>query len=323
MAQVAPGKMLAMCESGVPLNPDLMAKSGPKWLYNLQWFEGEVEWDRKVLGHELITTFAELPPLTPFHAPPSVRLTAPGDGAHSDGEAVELRAEATAREGALAKVEYYRLAAAWQNWFLTKDEERQQALAGATLLAATTPPFAATWRQAPAGLHNVIAKATDAQGAVAWSNVARVAIGAVNLAAGRPTTASTRPEAAAKAVDGSLFTAWNGPKPGSKAKPTDPVVPAEQWLAVDLGAEQTVGCLVVSWWKAYARSYRLEVSPDGQAWREVARQDNKRTFEGNSDVHRFPPVKARHVRLLCLAPGTDWGGYTVYELGVYTALAGG
>ncbi len=32
MEQVAPGKMLAMCESGVALNPELIAKTGPKWL---------------------------------------------------------------------------------------------------------------------------------------------------------------------------------------------------------------------------------------------------------------------------------------------------
>jgi mannan endo-1,4-beta-mannosidase len=51
MQQVAPDKMLAMCESGVPLNPDLMQKDGPKWLYNLQWFEGEVAWDQKVYSH--------------------------------------------------------------------------------------------------------------------------------------------------------------------------------------------------------------------------------------------------------------------------------
>ena len=61
MQQVAPGKMLAMCESGIPLNPDLMLKDGPRWLYNLQWFEGDVDWDQKVYSHGYIVTLDKLP----------------------------------------------------------------------------------------------------------------------------------------------------------------------------------------------------------------------------------------------------------------------
>ena len=72
--------MLAMCESGVPLNPDLMAKDGPKWLYNLQWFEGEPAWDQKFYDHDYIVTFDELPILTPYHSPPVARLIPPAVG---------------------------------------------------------------------------------------------------------------------------------------------------------------------------------------------------------------------------------------------------
>jgi hypothetical protein len=88
----------------------------------------------------------------------------------------------------------------------------------------------------------------------------------------------------------------------------------------DLGAEQTVGGVNVSWSKAYARDYRIEVSSDGQSWKEVFHQPKKSEFCGNTDLINFTPVQARHVRLFCTKPGTDWGGYTVYEFGVYAAL---
>jgi len=37
-------------------------------------------------------------------------------------------------------------------------------------------------------------------------------------------------------------------------------------------------------------------------------------------VLRFPPVTARHVRLVCTQRGTDWGGYTVYGLAAFGAI---
>lgn len=307
MQAVAPGKMLAMCESGVPLNPDLMAKDGPKWLYNLQWFEGEPAWDQKVYSHDYIITFDELPVLTPHHAPPVVRLAVNG---------TTLRAEALSRDSEIAKVEFRNITGTWKNWFLEKPEAR----ANTTLLGETTAaPFQFELKNAPAGFYNIVARATDKTGATAESNVACVSIGLTNLALGKTATASSKPEAAAKAVDGNLFTAWSGEKP-AKSTAKKPEVPSEQWLAVDLGTEQTVGGVSLSWWKAYARDYRIEVSTDGQAWKEVFHQPKKSEFCGNTDLVSFAPVKARHVRLFCTKPGADWGGYTVYELGIYAAL---
>ena len=320
MQQVAPGKMLAMCESGVPLNPDLMAKDGPKWLYNLQWFEGEPAWDQKFYDHDYIVTFDELPILTPYPSPPVARLIPPAVG---PAGSMQLRAEALSRDSAIAKVEFRRIPGDWKNWFLEKSEQR----ANTELIgAATTAPYVFEWKDAPAGFYNIVARAIDKQGATADSNIARVSVGLTNLALGKTVTASSKPETAAKAVDGDLFTAWSGDKPGggksaaNKGAPKKPDVPSEQWLAVDLGAEQTVGGVAVSWWKAYARDYRIEVSSDGQAWKEVFHEPKKSEFCGNTDVISFAPAKVRHVRLVCTKPGTDWGGYTVYEFGVYASL---
>jgi mannan endo-1,4-beta-mannosidase len=48
MQQVAPGKVLALCECEAIPNPDALAKDGPKWLYCLPWWtEGKrhpAEW---------------------------------------------------------------------------------------------------------------------------------------------------------------------------------------------------------------------------------------------------------------------------------------
>jgi mannan endo-1,4-beta-mannosidase len=333
MKQVAPGKMLSMCESGIPLNPDLMAKNGPKWLYNLQWFEGEPEWDRQVYGHDYIVSLDRLPTLTPHHAPPCVRLVAPADGASVAGGSVALRAEAGSRDGTIAKVEFRRLSAAWKNWFLMKEEDKLDAFKTSTPIGeAPAAPFAVNWQDAPAGMHNVIAKVTDSKGAVTYSNIARLTVGLKNLALGKTLTASSKPETAAKAVDGNLFTSWNGERPGgndrkkgtkklpAKAEQSQADTPQEQWLAVDLGAEQNVGGVAVSWWKAYARDYRIDVSQDGQTWTAVFNKSGKSEFCGNTDVISIKPVRARHVRLVCSKPGTDWGGYTVYEFGVFESL---
>jgi mannan endo-1,4-beta-mannosidase len=65
MKQVAPGKMLALCECEAMPNPDAMAKDGPKWLYCLPWWgEGKrhpAEWIKKTYPHEQLTTRDELP----------------------------------------------------------------------------------------------------------------------------------------------------------------------------------------------------------------------------------------------------------------------
>mgnify|MGYP001170167452 CR=1 FL=1 len=63
--QVAPGKMLALCEAGAIPNPALMAADGPKWLYCLAWSVGDqanpADWVKKTYSHPLIVTRDELP----------------------------------------------------------------------------------------------------------------------------------------------------------------------------------------------------------------------------------------------------------------------
>jgi hypothetical protein len=101
----------------------------------------------------------------------------------------------------------------------------------------------------------------------------------------------------------------------SENKEADP-----QWLLVDLGAEHKVGTVAVAWWKAYAKTYAVQVSTDGETWREVASVTGRNNWLGDSDVLRFEPIQARYVRLHLTERAVTWQAYTVYELGVYESI---
>ncbi|WP_240662345.1 discoidin domain-containing protein [Streptomyces sp. WAC 06738] len=56
---------------------------------------------------------------------------------------------------------------------------------------------------------------------------------------------------------------------------------ADSWLAVDLGAEQRVDRVLLGWEAAYGAEYRVQVSADGAAWRDVAAVPTAHRFTGN------------------------------------------
>jgi mannan endo-1,4-beta-mannosidase len=301
MKHVAPCKMLALCESAAIPNPDILQREGPPWLYCLPWFAGDrqnsPEWIRKTFPHDHVLTLDELPQLAPYNIAPNLRLLQPSDGAQVEGSAVQLRAQAGDHHGNLKDVEFYLLPSPWKNWFLRDGDDMQKALANGTPLGdidmAPDGTALSAWTDAPAGFHNVVAVARDAEGTVSTSNVARIVVGLHNLAHCANAQASSDSERASRAVDGDLFSMWSGDKTG------------EQWLSVDLGSDQTIGGVVVAWWKAYARSFRIQVSVDGTNWRQVFQENNRAIWHGDSDVIRFEPQRVRYVRLVCTKPGTD------------------
>jgi mannan endo-1,4-beta-mannosidase len=65
MKQVAPGKMIALCECDAIPNPDKLAQDGPPWLYALPWWgvgqKHTAEWVKTTFGHEHFVTFDQLP----------------------------------------------------------------------------------------------------------------------------------------------------------------------------------------------------------------------------------------------------------------------
>ena len=125
------------------------------------------------------------------------------------------------------------------------------------------------------------------------------------LSQGRSATASsveTSTLGAAKAFDGDSRTRW-GSQEG-----IDP-----QWLKVDLGAVRRITRAKLTWERAYAKTYRIEVSTDSTTWKTIYS-----TAAGNGGTDDLTNLsgKGRYLRLTGTARGTTWG-YSLWELKVY------
>jgi hypothetical protein len=129
------------------------------------------------------------------------------------------------------------------------------------------------------------------------------------LAYGKPVKASsnqvksgaTAPEAA---VDGRTDTRWS-------SEFSDP-----QWLAVDLGKPSTITRVELAWERAYARSYAIQVSADGETWRDVYKTANG---AGGNEKIRFDSTPARWVRFYGTQRATG-AGYSLWEMRVFSEL---
>ncbi|MCY3023397.1 MAG: discoidin domain-containing protein [Planctomycetota bacterium] len=126
------------------------------------------------------------------------------------------------------------------------------------------------------------------------------------IAVGKPVKASSsiakdgaaNPEAA---VDGNPATRWS-------SEFSDP-----QWLAVDLGKTETISRVELLWEGAYGKEYAIEVSADGENWKEVYTTDKGKA---GTDSIKFAPTAARWVRMMGKKRGTEFG-YSLYEMRVF------
>jgi len=313
---VAPGKMHALCESAGLVNPEKLAVDTPNWLYDLAWFAGHQrnppEWIRSCCNHPRYLTSDQLPLFGQHNVAPDVRMLQPLDGAEI-GASVELQAVAGDRNGNLKNLAYYLLPGPWKDWTVRDPLDTDGVLATAAKLGEARPnsagQYAFTWSNIKPGFYDLAAVAWDTEGKKTLSSVVRVAAGVKNLTCQKTATSSAGPQSnPGHAVDGDLITAWNSDTKG------------EQWLSVDLGSEQTIGAATLTWWRYYARTYVLQVSNDGTQWREIFRQPNKTGQTGNTDVIRFTPLKARHIRLLCQESSDHKGWLCLFEFRVFEAL---
>jgi|HubBroStandDraft_1064217.scaffolds.fasta_scaffold01926_4 hypothetical protein len=132
-----------------------------------------------------------------------------------------------------------------------------------------------------------------------------------NLALMRPVTvSSTESEnggvnVASKAVDGDYTTRW------SSEWNIDP-----SWIYVDLGADQCVNQVKVTWEWSYAKEYQIQVSDDAVNWTTTYSGSN--SFSGDDGVTdvTFTAAAGRYLRLFCTQRATTYG-YSLYELEVY------
>ena len=86
-----------------------------------------------------------------------------------------------------------------------------------------------------------------------------------------------------------------------------------QWIALDMGVPREIGRVVLNWQAAYAVSYRLETSSDGQNWTQIYSTDKG---QGKIETITFAPVTARWIRMYGVKRATKFG-YFLWGFHVY------
>jgi hypothetical protein len=130
----------------------------------------------------------------------------------------------------------------------------------------------------------------------------------VNLALHKPATASGAEgdgTAAPKAVDGKMDTRWS-----SRFQDNE-------WIAVDLENCYLLTQVRLIWENAYATSFDIQVSSDGENYTTVKSISGAK---GGTQIHDIrinnEPVEAQFVRVFCKTRNTGYGA-SLWELEVY------
>ncbi len=129
------------------------------------------------------------------------------------------------------------------------------------------------------------------------------------ISQGKPTLASSTENAgtpASGANDGNTGTRWSSAF-------SDP-----QWIRIDLGATANVTQVVLNWETAYARSFQIQVSPDGNAWNTIY---STTTSTGGIQTLAVNG-SGRYIRMNGTARATQWG-YSLWEFQVFGTGGGG
>ncbi|WP_405106092.1 polysaccharide lyase family 8 super-sandwich domain-containing protein [Paenibacillus sp. FSL K6-1217] len=90
-----------------------------------------------------------------------------------------------------------------------------------------------------------------------------------------------------------------------------------EWIYVDLQDQYMINKVRLHWEKAYGKSYKIQVSDDGDTWKDVYATS---MGDGGIDDIAFGKTSARFVRMQGVQQGTG-DGYSLAEFNVYEALA--
>ncbi len=161
-------------------------------------------------------------------------------------------------------------------------------------------------------------RATD-WGSSLWSlSVADSAAPDTDLALHRPATASTvdtDSNGAGNVTDGDPGTRWSS------------AFQDEQWVQVDLGPSLSFDRVVFTWEQAYAKTYTVQVSDDGDKWTDAKAVDNTAVplpfhTSGSASLQNvdFAARTARYVRVFCHARASSWGS-SMWGLSVVDSTA--
>lgn len=114
-------------------------------------------------------------------------------------------------------------------------------------------------------------------------------------------TSSDSGYGAENVTDGNAKTRWTAKEAGTQS------------LTIDLGSARTVGRVKIEWETAYALSYTVSLSENGEKWFTVFTETDG---DGGDDTVTFTPERARYVRITCNKPATMWT-YSIYNVSVY------
>ncbi|MBO1418594.1 beta-N-acetylglucosaminidase domain-containing protein, partial [Streptomyces sp. FH025] len=132
--------------------------------------------------------------------------------------------------------------------------------------------------------------------------------GGPDLALGAKATSSgdeTADFPASAVSDGDPKTRWSSP-----AKD-------DAWVQLELPQAAHLGSAVLHWQAAYAASYRIQVSADGNSWTDAATVDNGK---GGDETVRFDAPGVRFVRMQGVARATKYG-YSLWGVELYAVPA--
>ena len=82
---------------------------------------------------------------------------------------------------------------------------------------------------------------------------------------------------------------------------------------VDLEQPREISGIDLVWEQAFARSYHIETSLDGENWEKIFETKNG---YGDEPPIRFAPRSARYVRITGTKMGTRWG-MSLWEMKVF------
>ncbi|PTM96938.1 discoidin domain-containing protein [Streptomyces sp. VMFN-G11Ma] len=101
----------------------------------------------------------------------------------------------------------------------------------------------------------------------------------------------------------------------------------DQWIRVDLGSSVSFDAVTITWEQAYARTFTVQVSDDGDNWTDAADVDNTAVplpfrSSGSAALQTvdFTARTARHLRINCHDRATSWGS-SMWSLSVLDSSA--
>ncbi|GII30163.1 discoidin domain-containing protein [Planotetraspora mira] len=157
-------------------------------------------------------------------------------------------------------------------------------------------------------------------GSSLWSlSIFDSAVPSTDLALHKTATASTVDETSHQSgnvTDGDPDTRWSSS------------FEDDQWISVDLGSVVAFDRIDLSWEQAYAKTYVIQVSRDGDTWTDAKSVDNGAVplpfnrASASLQTVDFPARTARHIRIRCLTRASSWGS-SMWSLSVIDSAVPG